>query len=93
MAENYGAKDSLPFEVKVGLYMLTLGAASQNGIYSILTDVYGPSHANAIMDYVMFSAQQVRYHTTVQRVCAGSGPLFQGSPTVMPGTPICSDPL
>ena len=53
--QNYGVKDSLPFEVKVGLYMLTLGAASENGIYSILTDVYGPVHANAIMDYVMFS--------------------------------------
>ena len=33
--QNYGVKDSLPFEVKVGLYMLTLGAASENGIYSI----------------------------------------------------------
>lgn len=53
--DNYGAKDTLPFELHAGLYMLTLGAALTNGIYSILVDVYEPMYANAIMDYVMYS--------------------------------------
>ena len=79
--------------MKVGLYMLTLGAASQNGIYSILTDVYGPLHANAIMDYVMFSLHSKSDITQLYSEFAQDQVLFQGSLTVMPGTPICSLPL
>ena len=78
--QNYGAKDSLPFEVKVGLYMLTLGAASQNGIYSILTDVYGPLHANAIMDYVMFSLHSKSDITQLYSEYAQDQVLFSRKP-------------
>lgn len=51
----YGAKNTIPHEVSVGMYALTLGASYSSGIYPILHNVYGPQYGNAILDYAMYS--------------------------------------
>ena len=48
--------EKIPFhEMRVGLYALTLGICSTNGLYEVLKDIYGPVSANSILDYAMFS--------------------------------------
>jgi len=42
-------------QVKAGLYAITLGIATKTGIYKLLIDSFGPQHANAILDYAMYS--------------------------------------
>ena len=42
-------------QLGVGMYALTLGIVSSTGLYADLRDVYGPLHANSILDYAMFS--------------------------------------
>lgn len=42
-------------QMGIGMYALTLGVATSTGLYSDLRDVYGPLHANNILDYSMFS--------------------------------------
>ena len=51
----YGARNTIPHEVAVGMYALTLGASYRSGIYPILHQVYGPQYGNAILDYAMYS--------------------------------------
>ncbi len=48
--------ENVPFhEMSIGLYALTWGICDCNGLYSILQDVYGPLHANSVLDYCMFT--------------------------------------
>ena len=42
-------------ELHFGQYAMLLGAGYRCGIYSLLHEHFGPEHANAIMDYAMYS--------------------------------------
>ena len=54
--ERYYHEKSFPsHELRIGMYMLSLGIGHQTGLYPILHDIYGPLYANAIMDYAMYS--------------------------------------
>ena len=53
--EYYGDEDLHPFNLRCGTYALTLGAGHRSGLYKILIDSFGPQHANAIMDFSMYS--------------------------------------
>ena len=51
----YGDEELHPFNLRCGLYALTLGAGHRSGLYEILLDTFGPQHGNAIMDFAMYS--------------------------------------
>ena len=44
-------------EMSVGMYAMTLGIATETGLYEDLRNIYGAQSVNAILDYVMFSIQ------------------------------------
>ena len=44
-------------EMSVGMYALTLGIATETGLYEDLRNIYGTQHVNAILDYAMFCVQ------------------------------------
>ena len=57
--------EKVPFhEMAIGLYSLTWGICDCNGLYSLLQDVYGPLHANSVLDYCMFTIKH-RSNTTL----------------------------
>lgn len=58
-AENYGLEESvvdnkLSSSIKVGAHVVIEEVANQNGIYSILTDVFGQKTSNRILDAASF---------------------------------------
>ena len=53
--EQYPDRKVPAHEMSIGMYALTLSACTTTGIYKDLQDIYGPVHANAILDYTMFS--------------------------------------
>ena len=44
-------------EMSVGMYALTLGIATETGLYDDLRNIYGTQNVNAILDYAMFCVQ------------------------------------
>ena len=54
-AEAYPNEKIPAHQMGIGMYALTLGIATTTGLYTDLQDVYGPLHANSILDYTMFS--------------------------------------
>ena len=56
--ESYYGKrpDSYPY-LNYGMYALTLGIGWHTSLYPILVNVYGPQHANFMMDFLMYSIQ------------------------------------
>ncbi len=53
--EQYPDKKIPSHEMSIGMYALTLYICTGNGVYADLQDIYGPVHANSILDYAMFS--------------------------------------
>lgn len=53
--EEYPDKEIPPHEMSIGMYVLTLSICTNEGIYADLREVYGPLHANALLDYAMYS--------------------------------------
>ena len=54
--KHYGGSDEkMQYVLHPGMYALTLGIGYSNGLYPLLLDVFGPSPANLIMDYSMYS--------------------------------------
>lgn len=71
-------------EMSIGMYALTLSICTSNGMYADLKDVYGPVHANSILDYAMFSIMhrsdvtQV-YETTMRKEVLFADRLYSDS--------------
>ena len=53
--EYYGDGDVHDRVLRFGMYAMTLGIGYKTALYPALIDAYGPMHANAIMDYSMYS--------------------------------------
>ncbi len=53
--EYYNQGPSTSYEIHAGLFALVLGVAHKIGLYPLLYKVFGPEHANALMDFAMFS--------------------------------------
>lgn len=53
--EQYPSHKIPAHEMSIGMYALTLSICMANGLYAELMEVYGPVHANSILDYAMFS--------------------------------------
>ena len=53
--EAYPGSSVPPHEISIGMYALTQGVVNKNGLYALLTEVYGPIYANSLLDYAMFS--------------------------------------
>ena len=53
--EAYPNKKIPSHEISIGMYALTLAICSRSCVYAALQDVYGPLHANSLLDYAMFS--------------------------------------
>jgi hypothetical protein len=56
--QHYGERDRKPHILHAGLYASSLAIGCDTGLYRILNDIYGPLHANALMDYSMFSIRE-----------------------------------
>lgn len=56
-AKHYGADKtpSRPPLLKVGMYAVTLGIGIKSGLYDMVRSVYGPLHANYLMDNAMYN--------------------------------------
>jgi hypothetical protein len=82
--EAYPNKKIPSHEMSIGIYALTLAICSKSGIYSALQDVYGPMHANSMLDYAMFSILHRSdvtqlYETTMQSEVLFSDKLYSDS--------------
>ena len=53
--EVYPDKKIPSHQMSVGIYALTLSICEKKEIYQNLQNIYGPQHANCILDYSMFS--------------------------------------
>jgi len=53
--EYYGDEELRPYNLRCGLYALTLGIGHKTGLYPAVQKCFGPQHGNAIMDYCMYS--------------------------------------
>ena len=59
--QHYGESDNndkMKHILHPGMYALTLGIAYHNSLYPLLLDVFGPSAANQIVDYSMYSIME-----------------------------------
>ena len=71
-------------EMSIGMYALTLSICTANGMYADLKDVYGPVHANSILDYAMFSVMHRSdvtqiYETTMRKEVLFANRLYSDS--------------
>ena len=70
--------------MSIGMYALTLSICTANGMYADLKDVYGPVHANSILDYAMFSVMHRSdvtqiYETTMRKEVLFANRLYSDS--------------
>ena len=54
-SEAYPGKSLPEREISAGMYALTLGIATETGLYEDLRNIYGAEDVNAILDFAMFS--------------------------------------
>lgn len=81
---EYPGKKIPSHEMSIGMYALTLSICTNNSMYAALQDVYGPMHANSLLDYAMFSilhrsdVTQI-YEGTMQKEVLFSNKLYSDS--------------
>ena len=63
--EAYPTDKAPLYQMKLGLYALTLSIVTKIELYGMLQDVYGLQNANSILDYAMFS---IVYRSNVTQV-------------------------
>ena len=56
-SKSYPERKLPAHEMSVGMYALTLGIATETGLYDDLRNIYGTQNVNAILDYAMFCVQ------------------------------------
>ena len=82
--EQYPNKKIPSHEMCIGMYALTLSICTNSGMYKDLQDIYGPVHANSILDYAMFSimhrsdVSQI-YESTMKKEVLFSNKLYSDS--------------
>ena len=63
--EAYPGDEPPPHQMSLGMFVLTLAISIGIGLYKSLQDVYGPMHANALLDYAMYS---IKYRLNVTQL-------------------------
>lgn len=56
--EYYGADESANHQIRLGVYSACLSIGWRIGLYPVLQEAFGPEHANAVMDFAMFSIRE-----------------------------------
>ena len=83
-SEAYPGKPLPEREISAGMYALTLGIATETGLYEDLRNIYGAEDVNAILDFAMFSilhpgSSPQEFEKAMEREAVFSGRLRSGS--------------